>query len=291
MACSNDVSTLAEEIRLRKKTRFRSAGRLMSLAEESPEQTIEILRELSGDPLPRIILGITGAPGSGKSLLAGRMIAAFRECYPDKVIGVIAVDPSSSISGGAILGDRIRMMQHASDPNVFIRSIASRGQTGGVTLGTMGIISVMGVLGCDMVIVETVGVGQMEFAVKEVADMVAIVMAPGQGDTMQFLKAGMMEIGDMFIINKADRSDFSQFFAQLKNALSLLGRSAKNPVLAVSARDNTGLSELFFVVEKFFARDHLLWEISRKERLELLIQRAIFSEFQKRLKNVLEEKE
>ncbi len=288
MTYSNNISKLAEEIRLRKKTRFRFAGRLMSLAEESSERTIEILRELSFDPLPRIILGITGAPGSGKSLLANRMISNFREEYPEKMIGVIAVDPSSSLSGGSILGDRIRMMQHADDSNVFIRSIASHGQTGGITLGTMGIVSVMGLLGCDIVLIETVGVGQMEFAVKDVSDIVAIVMAPGQGDIMQFLKAGLMEVGDMFIVNKADRPDFSQFHAQLKNALVLLGRDTKNPVLAVSARDTIGLTELFCVIEELFVRDHLFWEISRKERLDLLIKRAIFSEFQKRLENVFE---
>ncbi|MCX6739106.1 MAG: methylmalonyl Co-A mutase-associated GTPase MeaB [Candidatus Parcubacteria bacterium] len=290
MTYSNNISKLAEEIRLRKKTRFRSAGRLMSLAEESSERTIEILRELSFDPLPRIILGITGAPGSGKSLLANRMISNFREEYPEKMIGAIAVDPSSSLSGGSILGDRIRMMQHADDSNVFIRSIASHGQTGGITLGTMGIVSVMGLLGCDIVLIETVGVGQMEFAVKDVSDIVAIVMAPGQGDTMQFLKAGLMEVGDMFIINKSDCLDSIPFHAQLKNVLHLLGRETKN-LVRVSARDNLGLQELFSVVEDFFTRNQSEWKISRKERLQLLVKRAVFFEVQKRLEIVFEQRD
>jgi len=295
MKKNKSIPELIGELRSCKGSRFRTAGRLMSLAEESPEKTIEILRELSSEPLPRIILGITGAPGSGKSLLTGRLIAEFRGRYPDRMIGVIAVDPSSPISGGAILGDRVRMMQHANDPQVFIRSIATHGQLGGVTLGTMGIISIMGALGCDMVIVETVGVGQMEFAVKEVADTVAIVLAPGQGDTMQFLKAGLMEIGDMFIVNKADRPDSAQFYAQLVNALRLSdcarGREGNMPVLMVSARDNLGIFEFFDTLEDSFVHEHTSWEVARQKHLEMLVKHAILSEASKRLETLLEKQE
>jgi LAO/AO transport system kinase len=282
MSCSNkSIAELIEDIRSDKAEKFRSAGRLMTLSERTLESTMEILSALSSFHLPRIILGITGAPGSGKSFLTNRLIAAFRERYPERMIGVIAVDPSSPFSGGAILGDRIRMMSHATDPNVFIRSIASRGQFGGVTFGTRGIISVLGLLGCDTVLVETVGVGQMEFAVRDVTDAVAIVLSPGQGDTMQFLKAGLMEVGDLFIINKADRPDTAQFHAQL---LSVLGE--EKPIRLTSARDNTGVSELLEAVEKFFEGRET--EILRQSRLEHLIKRAILFEFQKRAEAVIE---
>jgi len=291
MNCSHNIAELAEEIRLRKGSDSRAAGRLMSLAEESPEKTIELLRELSSFTEPRIVLGITGAPGSGKSMLAGRLIENFRQKYPDRMIGIVAVDPSSPRSGGSILGDRIRMMQHADDPKVFIRSIASHGQKGGVTLGTTGIISVMGAIGCDLVIVETVGVGQMEFAVKEVSDVVAVVLAPGQGDTMQFLKAGLMEIGDVFVVNKSDCPESTPFRAQLLNALFLRGRDPNMSVFSTSARDNLGMAELLDFIEDYAILYLSERQILRGKQRELLIKQAVFFEFQKRLDIAFEKKE
>jgi len=293
MKSNKSIPELIEEMRSYKNTSLRAAGRLMSLSEESSEKTIELLRALSPFPKPRIILGITGAAGSGKSLLSGRLIEHFRKKYPDRRIGIIAVDPSSPFSGGAILGDRIRMMQHADDPKVFIRSIASHGQQGGVTLGTMGIISVMGAFGCDVVLVETVGVGQMEFAIKDVSDLVAIVLAPGQGDTMQFLKAGIMEIGDMFIVNKDDQAGSIQFYAQLLLSLRLLGHTAEQKELVprVSALLNVGIKELFDSIEKRFSDNALQRKILRQERLELLVRRVILDELQKRMEVVLKKEE
>ena len=269
------------------KTRF--AGQLMSLAEQSSESLVEILSRLSGAPLPRIILGITGAPGSGKSVLTGRIIEAFRAKYPERMIGVIAIDPSSPFTGGAILGDRIRMMQHSCDSNVFIRSLATHGQIGGVTEGTRGVISVMGLLGCDVVLVETVGVGQMEFAVRDIVDIVTVVLAPGQGDTIQFLKAGLMEIGDLFVMNKADRPDSVSFYAQLTHAL-LLSHQENRPVLKVSARDNIGIFELFQTVEDFYSRDFGKWKFVRQEKLLLLIKRIILNESLKRIEFLFRQK-
>ncbi|MFA5831543.1 MAG: methylmalonyl Co-A mutase-associated GTPase MeaB [Candidatus Paceibacterota bacterium] len=290
MKARKSIAELIDDIRSGGAVKIRSAARLMTLAEESSAKTIEILSSLAGDSMPRIIFGITGAPGSGKSLLTGRLIEEFCKRYPERMIGIIAVDPSSPFSGGAILGDRIRMMQHASDEKVFIRSLATHGQVGGVTEGTRGVAAIMGALGCDMVIVETVGVGQMEFAVREVADTVAIVLAPGQGDTIQFLKAGLMEIGDMFIVNKADRPDAAQFHAQLSNALPLLGREDLNAHL-VSARDNVGISGFLGTLEEVFVRDHKQWETARQKYLEMLVKRAILSEASKRLEIVLEKQE
>jgi LAO/AO transport system kinase len=134
-------------------------------------------------------------------------VAEYRQRYPDRKLGVLAVDPSSPFTGGAVLGDRVRMMRHATDPNVFIRSLATRGHLGGLTLGVRGMLRVMGLIGCDLVLLETVGVGQSEVEVAGVADLVMVVMAPGQGDSVQMLKAGLMEVGDIFAINKADRPD------------------------------------------------------------------------------------
>jgi LAO/AO transport system kinase len=290
MKAHKSAAELIDDIRSDGAVKIRSAARLMTLAEESSAKTVEILSLLAGDPMPRIILGITGAPGSGKSLLTGRLIEEFRKRYPKRMIGVVAVDPSSPFSGGAILGDRIRMMQHASDDKVFIRSLATHGQVGGVTEGTRGIVAIMGALGCDIVLVETVGVGQMEFAVREIADAVAVILAPGQGDTIQFLKAGLMEIGDMFIVNKSDCPSAAQFQAQLSHALRTLGRVSV-PIRMTSARDNIGIADFFDSIEEVFIREHLNWETTRHECLERLVRRIILSEAQKRLERILEKQE
>ena len=172
-------------------------------------------------PQPKVLLGITGAPGSGKSTLTDALITAYRRRHPDKRIGVIAVDPSSPFTGGAVLGDRVRMMRHATDPMVFVRSMASRGHLGGLSLGVKGVIRAMGLIGCELVIVETVGVGQSEVEIAQVADNVLVVLAPGQGDSVQLLKAGLMEIGDWFIVNKADREGAAQLYSQLTSALHM----------------------------------------------------------------------
>ncbi len=191
----------------------RAAARLMTLLADDPSRLPELFRsatsldavDASRLTLPRLLIGITGAPGSGKSTLTDALIREFRRQRPARRIGVIAVDPSSPFTGGAVLGDRVRMMRHATDPMVFVRSMASRGHLGGLALGVKGVVRVMGLLGCESVIIETVGVGQSEVEIAGVADLVMIVLAPGQGDSVQLLKAGLMEIGDLFVVNKADR--------------------------------------------------------------------------------------
>jgi LAO/AO transport system kinase len=165
------------------------------------------------------VLGITGAPGSGKSTLTDHLATEFRGRDPHRRLGIVAVDPSSPFTGGALLGDRVRMMRHATDPGVFIRSLASRGHLGGLALGAKGVVRVMGLIGCDVVIVETVGVGQSEVEIAQSADLVMVVLAPGQGDSVQMLKAGLMEAGDMFVVNKADRPGAAQLHQQLLSAL------------------------------------------------------------------------
>src|SRR5690606_7061023 len=150
---------------------------------------------------PGMPVGITGAPGSGKSTLTDALVAEHRARFPERKTGVVAVDPSSPFTGGAVLGDRARPVRHATDPRAFVRSLASRGRLGGLSLGVRGVVRAMALAGCDTVLLETVGVGQSEVEVVRVADLTLVVLAPGQGDGVQMLKAGLMEAGDFFVIN------------------------------------------------------------------------------------------
>jgi LAO/AO transport system kinase len=199
----------------------RAAAKLMTLLSNEPQRLPQLFEGMTRWPQPRLVLGVTGAPGSGKSTLSDHLVAEFRRRHPDSRVGVLAVDPSSPFTGGAVLGDRVRMMRHATDPNVFIRSLATRGHLGGLTLGVRGMLRVMGLIGCDLVLLETVGVGQSEVEVAGVADLVMVVLAPGQGDSVQMLKAGLMEVGDIFAINKADRPGAAMLFAQLVSVLRM----------------------------------------------------------------------
>ncbi len=212
----------------------RAAARLMTLLADDPSRLPELFQAAAGLDeieaerltLPRMLVGITGAPGSGKSTLTDAIVREFRRRRPDRRVGVVAVDPSSPFTGGAVLGDRVRMMRHATDPMVFVRSLASRGHLGGLALGVKGIVHVMGLLGCERVIIETVGVGQSEVEVAGVADLVMIVLAPGLGDSVQLLKAGLMEIGDLFVVNKADRPGAERLHGDL---LAMLHATQEDP--------------------------------------------------------------
>ena len=198
----------------------RAAARLMSLVTDDPKALASLAGASAEWPQPRLVLGVTGAPGSGKSTLVDHLVAELRRRYSQRSVGVVAVDPSSPFTGGALLGDRVRMMRHATDPGVMIRSLASRGHLGGLALGTRGVIRIMGLAGCEIVIVETVGVGQSEVEVARNADLTMVVLAPGNGDSVQLLKAGLMEAGDLFVVNKADREGAARLHQQLLSALA-----------------------------------------------------------------------
>lgn len=193
-------------------------------------------------------IGVSGPPGVGKSTLTGRLVARYRAAKLK--VGVLMVDPSSSISGGAFLGDRLRIMEHATDPGVFIRSLASRGMIGGLTYAIFGAIHVLETLGCDKILVETVGTGQDEVEIASVADTILYVTTPSMGDEIQAMKAGAMEIGDIFVVNKADLAGKDRAVADLKAALGLghsagqAARAWEPPVLATSAKDGDGVGEL-----------------------------------------------
>lgn len=207
----------------------RPAAQLITLLENDPVRLPDLFHAAAHaaparqqDGLwPALLLGVTGAPGSGKSTLVDTLVGEHLARFPQRRVGVIAVDPSSPFTGGAVLGDRVRMMRHATDPRVFIRSMASRGRLGGLALGVRGAIHVLALMGCDTVIVETVGVGQSEVDIASLADLVLLVLAPGQGDAVQLLKAGLMEIGDLFVVNKADLPGAAELHAQVLASLRL----------------------------------------------------------------------
>ncbi len=196
---------------------IRAVARFISLLEDGDRQAYDAMSILAPAMGRAQIVGITGPPGSGKSTLTDKLIGYFRG--QDKKVAVIAVDPSSPFSGGAILGDRLRMQSHAVDPGVFIRSLASRGQLGGLSRATAFALRVLEAAGYDIVIVETVGVGQSEIDIVKVADTVVLVSVPGLGDDIQVIKAGIMEIGDIFVVNKSDRDGADRVLREIRAML------------------------------------------------------------------------
>ncbi|HEY9053327.1 MAG TPA: methylmalonyl Co-A mutase-associated GTPase MeaB [Rectinemataceae bacterium] len=195
----------------------RAVARLISLLEDGEREAYALLGRLEGMRGRAHVIGITGPPGSGKSTLADKLIGVFRS--RGSRVGVLAIDPSSPFSGGAILGDRLRMQGHATDPGVFIRSLASRGRLGGLSRATSFAARVLEEAGYDIVIVETVGVGQSEIDIVKLADTVVLVSVPGLGDEIQIIKAGIMEIGDIFVVNKADRDGADRVVREIRAML------------------------------------------------------------------------
>jgi LAO/AO transport system kinase len=256
--------------------------------------------------LPRLLVGVTGPPGSGKSTLTDGLVREFRLRCPDCRLGVVAVDPSSPFTGGAVLGDRVRMMRHATDPMVFVRSMASRGHLGGLALGVKGVIRVMGLLGCEVVLLETVGVGQSEVEIASVADVVMIVMAPGQGDSVQLLKAGLMEIGDLFVVNKADRPDAGRLHGELVTMLRLArpdatasvdddeesapllnrrpGTLVEPATFLVSAEQGAGVAALAEALDALGRQHGERWQQRRREAVEDDIREAVLEEAARRIR-------
>jgi LAO/AO transport system kinase len=229
----------------------RSVGRLISLVEDGAPELRALMAELAPKSGKAHIVGLTGSPGVGKSTTTSALVAQFRAV--DRRVGVLAVDPSSPFSGGALLGDRIRMQEHATDPEVFIRSMASRGHLGGLASATPQAVRVLDAAGCDPVLVETVGVGQSEVEVASEADTTIVLLAPGMGDGIQAAKAGILEVGDIFVVNKADRDGADATARELRHMISL-GPSAvagawKPPVLKVVATRGEGLPELVAAID------------------------------------------
>ena len=223
----------------------RALARLLSLVEDESPQVRSVIKDLLSATGGTRIIGLTGAPGVGKSTMTGALVGAFRAS--GHKVAVLAVDPSSPLTGGALLGDRIRMQAHATDDHVFIRSMANRGQLGGLAAATPQAIRVLDAAGFDLILVETVGVGQDEVDIASLADSVIVLVAPGMGDSIQAAKAGILEVADLFVVNKADKPDAQQVVRDLRNMIALAGRGEddwKPPIVSTVAVRNEGIQEL-----------------------------------------------
>jgi LAO/AO transport system kinase len=229
----------------------RSVARLISLVEDESPLLREVAAALAAHPGHAQVVGITGAPGVGKSTLTSALVTELRR--HDKRVGVLAVDPSSPFTGGALLGDRVRMQEHTLDPGVYIRSMAARGHLGGLAWSTPQALRVLDAAGCDSVLVETVGVGQSEVEVAGLADTTLVVLAPGMGDGIQAAKAGLLEVGDVYVVNKADRDGAQQVRRDLRSMLShaVVGEDGwRPPIVPTVAQQGDGLEEVVAEVER-----------------------------------------
>ncbi|UCE56067.1 MAG: methylmalonyl Co-A mutase-associated GTPase MeaB [Desulfobacterales bacterium] len=238
-----------------------AAARLIRLLEDAEPKGIQILKALYPHTGNAFILGLTGPPGVGKSTLLAHLITEFRQ--RDLKVGVVAVDPSSPISGGALLGDRLRMRKHTEDEGVFIRSMATRGHLGGLSKTTKEAVLVLDAMGYDVIVIETVGVGQDEVEVAESVHTTAVVSLPGMGDEIQAMKAGLLEIGDIFVVNKADKPGADDVVDQLRLMLDMRTGSDnewKPPIIKTVAIDGQGVIEL---VDAFSAHRQYLVETGK----------------------------
>jgi LAO/AO transport system kinase len=246
----------------------RAAARLISLIEDGNPRAGPLLAELFPHTGRALVVGVTGPPGAGKSTLVERLALDWRQ--RGRTVGILAVDPSSPFTGGALLGDRIRMASVSCDPGVFIRSMASRAQLGGIAAATPAAVRVLDALGRDVIVVETVGVGQSEVAIAAMADCIVLVTMPGGGDAIQTLKAGVMEIGDIFVVNKADRDGALRTQRELNVMLRMNDREVRPPVLLTTAVTGAGVEQVVQRIEDFAAaqRDSGQLEQRRLRSLE-----------------------
>ena len=246
----------------------RALARAITAVENRDERAHELLKGIFEHSGNARILGVTGSPGAGKSTLVDALAREYRK--QGKTIGIVAVDPTSPFSGGAILGDRIRMSSHHADPGIFIRSMATRGALGGLSHTTADIATVLDASGRDLVMIETVGVGQDEIDIVRLADVTIVILVPGMGDDVQSIKAGIMEIADIFVINKADRDGADRVEREIRAMQSLAHPRGDNwtpPVVKTIASDGTGVPELAKTIdsyEKFLDST----ELGQKRRME-----------------------
>ncbi len=230
----------------------RALARLMTLVENDTSEAIKALRILHKHTGNAHLIGVTGPPGGGKSTIVDRLAKELRS--QDKTVGIVAVDPTSPFTGGALLGDRIRMSELTMDKGVFIRSMGTRGNLGGVARATSDVVKLLDAFGKDTILIETVGAGQAEVDIVKIAHTIIIVTVPGLGDDIQAIKAGIMEIGDIFAVNKADRGEADRKVREIMAMLELgpTGSSWKPPVIKTTAKDGEGIKELLDESEKHF---------------------------------------
>ena len=259
----------------------RALARAISVVEDGRPEAPALLAALFPHGGRSLVVGVTGPPGSGKSTLVDRLTAHLRR--RGQTVGIVAVDPTSPFSGGAILGDRIRMQGHAADGGVFIRSMATRGHLGGLAAATSQVLTVLSASGKDVILVETVGVGQDEVDVVGTADVSVVVLVPGLGDEVQALKAGIMEIADVFVVNKADREGVDRVVAEIGSMLSLATHEGQPPpaIVTTVATDDRGIDELWKAVEAFRARSAGNGMLAGRRRAQL--RRQLEETVQRRL--------
>jgi LAO/AO transport system kinase len=270
----------------------RAVARLISLIEDGAPELRALAAALAPDTGRAQVVGITGPPGVGKSSTVSVLITALRAT--GKQVGVLAVDPSSPFSGGALLGDRVRMQDHATDGGVFIRSMATRGQLGGIAWATPQALRVLAAAGCDEVLVETVGVGQSEVEVAALADTTLVLLAPGMGDGVQAAKAGILEVADIFVVNKADREGADQTVRELKHIISLgrqgcAGPGWRPPIVRTVATKAEGLDELVGAIAEHreWMRGHGELDARRQRRAEAEVEAIAVAQLHGKLGDVL----
>jgi LAO/AO transport system kinase len=258
----------------------RAIARAISLVEDEAPDAAALVRDVFARTGHAYLVGVTGPPGAGKSTLVDRLTAEYRKT---STVGILAVDPTSPFSGGAVLGDRLRMQSHSADEGVFIRSMATRGHLGGLARATADAALVLDAAGRDIVIIETVGVGQAEVDIVRTADVSIVILVPGMGDDVQALKAGIMEIADIFVVNKADRDGADRLVSAIEANLSLqtFGPGEwRPPILKTVATKGEGVAELLEAINAFRARPQAASDSRRRDRSEsrlrdLLSQRVM----------------
>jgi LAO/AO transport system kinase len=265
----------------------RAIARAITLIENDDPLAAGLVSAIFAHTGRAFVVGVTGPPGAGKSTLVDRLTAAFRA--QGKTVGILAIDPTSPFTGGAVLGDRVRMQQHALDPGVFVRSMATRGHLGGLARATGDAALILDAAGMNVVIIETVGVGQDEVEIVRTADISLVTLVPGTGDEVQALKAGIMEIADIFVVNKADREGADRLVSAIESNLSLHAYAAgewRPPILKTTATSGEGIDALVQSVDEFrrHVAAHTDRRVMRSEyRLRDLVARALMTHLETRV--------